>query len=98
MPRFFGDLFYLNVDIVIDRDGCSHDASIGFDAGEGKLRPVGISCCSSGSATSFPTLPDEQELVPTGISGSGVRWLLFVLTQILEFLQLGGGQNGREFI
>jgi hypothetical protein len=35
--RALGNLFHLRVNIVVDRDGCSHEASIGIDAQEGKL-------------------------------------------------------------
>jgi hypothetical protein len=34
--RALRNLFHLCVNIVVDRDGCSHEASIGIDAQEGK--------------------------------------------------------------
>jgi hypothetical protein len=37
VARVLGNLFHLCVNIVVDRDGCSHEASIGIDAQEGKL-------------------------------------------------------------
>jgi hypothetical protein len=42
--------------------------------------------------------PDEQELIPTGGLRRLMLWLLFVLTQVLEFLELSGGQNGSQVI
>jgi hypothetical protein len=177
VPRILCDLFYPNVDVVIDRDGCSHGGSIGFDARESN--PVGMSSCSSVGrinrarprrrtpdfapssetpdfASSFRlreatsgkpggyfeqavfedfglgTLPfTEEALLTTNriphagyvnvlcfdnssrgrfirriwTSGSSslpllrrMLWLLFVLTQVLEFLQLRGGQNGSQVI
>jgi len=60
-----------------------------------------MSSRSSGSvltATSFPKIPDEQELIPTGVLRSDELGLLFVLTQVLEFLQLDRGQNRSQFI
>ena len=108
VTRFCGDLLHPYVHIVVDCDGCSHEGSIGSDTRESNysalpriLRQVLWSqkvISVSVTSTEIGRRGLITDLLITFSLRSGVLGLLFLLTQLLEFLQLSGGQNGSQFI